>query len=432
MDLLDKTIEVTEGMAKMAAGTLMPGSIKAEMDGLSLELESLRWIRNEANRGTPLISSIFRPTLSRAMGFVPVNYPWFVLHAADKIQEYRQMVGSMGMPDYACDHLILPNAAILGGDAPGPSVVIETYGECPVMTYGYKLLAEKLGVPGYALDLPVDYTEENIEYLAGQLGELVEFLECKVPGAKYDRDRHLEFMELDGICYRESAKQWRLRARIPFPFTNVDSFLGCATPLARMPSMQASPKKAVELARQKTEQMMALAASVKPELAEKQKLRIFNVLVGPMYVNPFVVAKVLESRGAILASNFAGPTSYLSGIKPAFGDEAEFGRKLTPFEEEARMMLGYNWRQKGDVWVDEILWSSEFLKCNAMIVEQWTDCLCTASLAKIVADKAEKELGIPTTIISHKMQDPTSMSPEDYIAKLTEFLDMALGWDTTH
>ncbi|MCD8217091.1 MAG: 2-hydroxyacyl-CoA dehydratase family protein [Clostridiales bacterium] len=425
MNLIEQSIQQTAAMAEQNRQFLPPRSVRAEAEGAQLELETLLWIRDEIKAGTPLVSAFFRPTLTRAMGMIPVSYPWLVMNAVEKAAEYRKSVGRLGMPEYSCDHLILPNTAILCGDAPKPALVISTYGECPAITHGFKFMAAKMGVPEFSIDVPVDYKEENIRYLAEQIEKLVQFAESEVPGVKYDRDRHRKLLQQDGEYYRESARQWLTRSTRPFHLNYFDSAMGVPMGAARLPSLMYNSAGALEYVKHKTRDIEELAATVPADFSDRQKLRIFIVLAAPVYVNPVRIMNLLNEYNAVVVGNYAGVNSFMCGARAPIGDEQEFGRKLSPFEEEARMMLGFGWRQRGQVWVDEILSNVVFTKANAVLVEQWTDCACTNSLAKVVADAVEKECGVPVGVISHKMQDPSSMSEEEYLARFREFLDIA-------
>lgn len=87
-----------------------------------------------------------------------------------------------------------------------------------------KALTEHFNVPYFVIDDPIEYNEASIKYVADQLGELIEFAESRIPGVKYDRDKHLELLEAQRIAYTYVHRDWQLRRLVPLPMSVVDSF----------------------------------------------------------------------------------------------------------------------------------------------------------------------------------------------------------------
>jgi hypothetical protein len=200
--------------------------------------------------------------------------------------------------------------------------------------------------------------------------------------------------------------------------TVVDSF---HQPLEYMPSSFPDTAKALEYMRIRTEEIEERAAK---GINKEEKLRSLWVWTAPFYANFF---SVLESRGVVLPGVVSGATGWHSGQRGTIGDEKEFGRKLSPLEEEARMLIGWSWRGKGRTWEDEIIWSCRDLKCEAIIYYQFTGCKLTSHPAKMVADRAERELGVPTFIIPGRAMYPEPLPAAEFESRLGEFIDMVLA-----
>jgi hypothetical protein len=416
MNLLDVLIERSARRLKAVNENPDPSKLRSNRLAYELEYNEFCAMRDAWRQGKPFSMGL-GANLSRALGFQPIGYPLVVARFLEEAPRYRQVVLNTGMPEHLCDFITLGNAAGYAGDLPPLSFIFVEKGECSVSTYAQRALAEHYGVPMFTIDDPLEYNEENVKYVADQLGELIEFAERKIPGIKYNRDRHLELQEADSIAYTYLHKDWELRKQVPLPMSSRDSF---HQPGEFLPSMFADSKKALEYWKVRIEEIEEQAAR---GMEQEEKLRALWVWVAPLYIDFF---SILESRGVVLPVAVSGATGWHSGRRGAIGDTKEFGRKLSPLEEEARMEIGWSWRQLGKDWEDEILYSCRELKCEAIIYYQFNACLLTAPMAKLVADRAEKELGVPTLIIPGRPMNPASISPAEFESRLTEFLDMVL------
>lgn len=83
----------------------------------------------------------------------------------------------------------------------------------------------------------------------------------------------------------------------------------------------------------KSDYLKALPAEKGVGTVSEEKLRVMWAISGPFYSDPF---RFLEERGVSVPYWHIGAGSRISGCRyPNYGDESEYGRKLTPFEEEA-------------------------------------------------------------------------------------------------
>jgi dimethylglycine dehydrogenase len=95
-----------------------------------------------------------------------------------------------------------------------------------------------------------------------------------------------------------------------------------------------------------------------------------------------------------------------NGWRSNWLDEKEFGRKLTPLEEEARFMLGED-NYRGREWADNVVKMCKDLSCDAVVYHEAVGCLHIGGLARLVADTLDTELSVPTHVIKMgKLYDP--------------------------
>jgi hypothetical protein len=189
----------------------------------------------------------------------------------------------------------------------------------------------------------------------------------------------------------------------------------------QMPMIPEASPEGAEYLRIRVEEIAERAAK---GLVQEEKLRALWIWVAPFYTN---FLGLLESKGVAIPHAVSGGTGWQNGRRGTIGDEKEFGRRLSPLEEEARMQMSWSWRSRSRMWEDEILFACKDLKCDAIIYFQFTGCKLTSHPARIVADRAEKELGVPTFIISGRSMDPTSLPAPEFESRLSEFIDMVMA-----
>jgi hypothetical protein len=100
----------------------------------------------------------------------------------------------------------------------------------------------------------------------------------------------------------------------------------------------------------------------------KEKLRLLWIVTGPFYFNPF---QVLGRGGVTVPALQIRWMPRLFGIKYAiFGDETEYGRKLSPLEEQANILNSNSWAGLGETV------GSRYTKCVQRFKRSWYGLLC--------------------------------------------------------
>jgi hypothetical protein len=419
LNLLEKLIKGTEERIKRIDENPDPTKLRANRLGFELELETMKEMLATWQQGKPLLAYFPTASLARALGSQTVVYEGLVPNIPEDFPRYIQAARDLGLLEYICDGFVSANAVAMMGELPPPSMgAVCSGGTCRVWTYHLKALAEHFKVPTIEIDTPPDYSEESIKYLAQQLEELTKFAEKNVPGIKYDPEKHQKLVEENRIFVNYARREWEMRRRVPFPMDNLDSF---RQPFYREPAIFGDGDKALEYWRLRVEEIEARAAE---GVDKEEKLRFLWVWGGPAYMNP---VGPLESLGVSVPAVMLTPNPLYNGRLVNWGDEEEFGRRLSPLEEEAKYLISSGIGKRGRGWADDILWACQDLKCDAIVYYQLTGCVHVGSLAGLVADRAEKELGIPTLILAGRLMDPTVLPPAEYEDRLTTFVDMVLN-----
>lgn len=371
--------------------------------------------------GRPMADGTMLSGLLRSLGFVPLDYEF----AADRTMiipepgRYLDAGRSMGLPDWACDRTEVLVTMATTGDYPPPNFFVVSNDICTPLQVAYNSLVTWYDIPFATLDVELKPQQGSLKYLADQFGEAIEIAESKVPGIKYDEDRHMELMEKDRFALTCLRDIYQLAKRVPCPLSGRDVFR-----LPRLPSYLCDPDKGVEFYKIYRDEVSERAEKGIGAVAE-EKLRLMWAVSGPYYSDPF---EILAKRGVSIPVFHIGISPRIAGLFPIYGDERDFGEKPTnPLEEEARL-LNYNaFAGLGNSrWIESIIWISRDLKLDGIVHFNQVGCTACTPLAKIVADRAEEELGIPTLLIEGRHLNTEGFDQADFNRRLEEFVDICL------
>ena len=399
-----------------------PDPSKPQSNILLYELErDFRIEQKEACKTGKPIGIASMGGLTRAMGMVP----WDAIMSADRTHgsaatQYFETIRKEGIPEHTCDRCNVLIPMVLQGDFPKPQFAFMSNFECIPVLFAHAALSDIMGLPTYNIDIPIksfkrDNDEEGLAYVTEQLQEMVAYIEKNVPSTKYNEELLVELQEYDRQFLLEFRKLWKLKAIIPCPLSGRESFREI-----RLPSMYQDSAKAVEYMRMYVKEVEEKVEKGFSAAQPEEKLRLLWSVAGPFYDDPF---SWLETRGvSIPAAEMTTYNGWYSGRETIWGDPWP-GRKLTPMEEEARQ-LDFVWGREGNYWVDTHLHSCRDLHLDGIIYFQQWGCPTSNSLGQVIAETAEKELGIPTLLIEGRMLESSMFDKKDFYSRLEEFTEI--------
>jgi len=419
MNLLERAIDTNRRRLEEMQAYPDPLQLKSTRMGLELEIESYGELLEAWRNHKPILTHFTTSGLARAMGAPHMLYQDALPSTLDPELSARlfQVVSNMGIPQYMCDTFTLPAAAVEDGLLPRPLVSTSgTAGSCRVWMYHMKMFAEHFGAPTFDIDTPIGYNEDSIKYLAEQLSELVKFVEDHVPGLKYDENRLIEIQKTGKAWVDYALREYEARKSVPLPMTNMDSAV-CVQHFD--PSLYPDSGRVLEYWHMRVEELEERAAR---GAEREEKLRVIWLFPIPLY---FDIFSMFDRLGVSLAAMWLPPWGAFNGWRSSWGDDKEFGRKLTPLEEEARYMLGED-NYKGSEWADNVIKMCRDLSCDAVVYHECIGCSHIGGLARLVTDTVERELGLPTYILKRgRCFDPGVVPAME--KELAIFLDTALS-----
>jgi len=372
-----------------------------------------------AKAGKPVASG--GGAILRAMGFAPYSGG---AGAADRLatgnwRKYWDMALANGFPELGCDRTILGITLVSSGDIPPVDFVVAFNGACQPLMHSEMATARHFKVPVFVIDRGFDLNEENLKYVAEQFGELVEFAESKFPGMKLDMAR----LEESLYYAREGEKVYHdiyeLRKRKPCPINPRDAqyergpIWGATYPDRMLKYLQTYRDELYERAEKGIGRM------------KEERVRVLWTCVGLNY--DVEIYKWMSDQGVSMPFYQYGIAARTFTVAPwhtGYLDETEFGRKLTPFEEEAKFVMQNSWNGRGERWIKDVLWVAKDLECDGIVHMLQTGCRQVIGLSKLLADASEKELGVPVLNVECRGIIPEGYSTDEWRQKLSGFFDL--------
>ena len=136
------------------------------------------------------IVSIFTPAeLLQEVGLSPYNAEGFSCYlSASKVERScLQQAENTGISETLCSYHKTFLGAAQRGLLPKPRCIVYTSLMCDANLLTFRALSQLYDVPLFAIDVPLQQNEENVQYVAKQLRDLAAFLE-KHTGKKVDED----------------------------------------------------------------------------------------------------------------------------------------------------------------------------------------------------------------------------------------------------
>ncbi len=377
---------------------------------------------NVWKEGRPFLFAMPPPcsALARALGLEPLN----MHHAADRAKDpmkYFDIVREHGYPDHHCDRTIVGVGMAMAGNLPVPSLILSDNASCDPIMFMASAIGYHFSVPTFLLD--VDYVveepnEEFLHYTTQQIEEFIEFAQKQVPGVKFDMDKLIELHEMDRSAGQYLREISEFRKAVPCPMRGQDVFR-----LPRPPSLYPHPAKVIDYLRMSRDEVGEKVAKGIGAV-EEEKLRVMWALTAPYFADVF---QILEKRGASVVHFQVGYAARHFGVRGHFGDEVEYGRKLTPLEEQARVATFNSWGGLGKRWADDTAAFCRSHKIDAIInFEQW-GCVAAALVRKILEDRIEKELGVKILSFEGRNIDRAAFDEKQLTEKLEIFVDTCIS-----
>jgi benzoyl-CoA reductase/2-hydroxyglutaryl-CoA dehydratase subunit BcrC/BadD/HgdB len=357
--------------------------------------------------------TVFFPTeILYAMDIVPMHTETTTWMMALFMAEQAELLAAgaeLGLASEICSpHRGLAGAFALGA-LPRPDVMLWSNLICDNTSKCGELVMELNDCPGFFLDHPFGDSPEEINYLLGELKDMIRFMEEK-SGRKMDLDRLAEIVARTDRQIELFREINELRKAVPTPF-HFQGFLELLT----SDYLFAGQPEAIDYLETLRDELAERVREGKGAVPD-ERFRLMTLFVPPMYLMGFL-ERISQEYGAV------------SVVEPLFTRWAE-GRldPARPLESmakksylipERRTMYG-PLREQG---LKDLVDCAEQYRVDGAIYWAFIGCRHTCATIKLFKDILN-EVDVPVLTIDCDVVDPTFSTEEETREKLEQFFEL--------
>lgn len=356
-----------------------------------------------------------------AMGFVVIDLFFFAQRqAGPRGDEYRNIAEKAGYrPRSLCDIVLTEIAMVMSGDLGIPAFFAGSNASCDVasvanLAIGHYLKRE-YRVPYFHVDCYEEGKIAPLEYISKQFEELIDFAESNVPAVKFCESKLLEVQENFRWCQDILNEIWHFSETIPSPIASYEAFRVPEISLANTPKGR--------------EYFEAYLNEVKERIANgfsavaQEKGRVLWCVSAPFFGHPF---RVLEEKGISIPAVIMDLSEYYWGDGDGKLDWVRAGRKLSPLEQEAEMLLKPKWAGPAEGWIRDVVNYACLFKVDGIVYFLQPGCKTTVATGQLVKERVQKELGLPFLFLEGHQIFQRDHDAKSIDERLAEFADMIL------
>jgi benzoyl-CoA reductase/2-hydroxyglutaryl-CoA dehydratase subunit BcrC/BadD/HgdB len=355
--------------------------------------------------------------LGPAMGFHTYPLDSFTdLMTPEEARWSMDYVRRRGFPSDICDRIQNIAALMVSGRLPRISLVTLEFNDCSQGAQANLWAGREIGAEIYTFDVPFEQDIQAVRYVEEQLREMISLAVKNIPGVKYDAESEAKLLEYQAI-YREGMYWQRriaaLAARKPCPLSGRDAL--------RMPARQLCWQRSfVDYFRESCQELEERAERGETPLTSPERFRVLWTATAPFYSDPF---GYLEERGCavpVYEEGTACATYYVPGEgRQYFGQELE-----NPLQEEAATLLWDHWAGTAERRIWEVAMRCRQLGIDGVVQFEQGGCVACNGSARVMGERLEQELGIPSLYIRGWCQDLEKHNEEAFEDQLGEWLEI--------
>lgn len=373
------------------------------------QLETFKRIFSPRKPGEILAwSNSYHPTtiysaFDNLVVFPMTGYSYY-MGAKRGVAKYIEIAESAGFSVDVCSSIRAEVGVALSGELPKPDLLITNSEVCD--GYGaYQFVAEKYGIPIFKIDTPYDEGQAAEEYLVKEYHNLIEFL-SGLTGEKMDLKKldRIFREDLEAAEYNREINYFR--KNIPTPMKGRDGMRLMGGGQNRG-SGDAIPylKALVEELREKVKK----GDGAVPE----EKYRLLWCQTPPFYVD--LTTWMEEKYGAVVAFN--------DPHKEVWWEPGRYDG-VPVLEAMAHQYITDPWNGPSERRVSALTANAvDYSVDGAVHFSQW-GCRVSAGHAQMLAERLDKEVGIPTLILEGDYMDFRNYSDDQVKSRLSAFLEM--------
>ncbi len=356
--------------------------------------------------------TVFFPSeIIYAMDLVPMHTEtttWMTALFTGECSDILEAGANLGLASEICT----PHRGLAGafatGALPRPDVMLWSNMVCDNTAKSGELIMDLCQCPGFFIDRPFKNSEYEVNYLVGELEDMVSFLEDK-SGRKMDWDRLADIVARMDRQIELIRQINELRKHIPTPFRPL-GFLELLTTDYLFPGQPEAIEYLETVHQELTEAVQEGRGAVPDE-----RFRLMSLFIPPMYLMAFL-ERISREYGAV------------SVIEPFFTYWGE-GRldSTKPLESVAKKSYMIpEMRMYGPMderALNSIVDCATQYRIDGAIYYADVGCRHTCATIKLFKDTLN-EIDVPVLTLDCDVVDPTITSEEEVRDKLEQFFEL--------
>jgi hypothetical protein len=365
--------------------------------------------------GKPVVwgSFVSQPEIFWAMDMFPLTMENFsfllALLPGNMGHKYIDIAERHHMADHLCSYNKTMMGLAFSGDIPKPDIIVHPLQPCDSGRITYSNMAEILGVPAFAIDIPLLRTERGYSYVADEFERMVSFLE-EHTGRKLTYEKLKEAMEWSNRAYAYYFKADELKKNVPCPLG--EAFIP--------PFYMAGRVECAEYA----ERLYGIGQA-KVEKGEgflrEEKIRLGWFSTGAYFdmgMQPWIRKEFGASIVHTMLGSYPGPIEDISTTRKIFEGLARQLLELPMARETGGLAEG---------WMEYAIRICREYKLDAVFLTLNMGCKNAWALAKLLKDEIADRVGIPTLILEMDALDSRVVSSESIRSAITNFFNTILA-----
>jgi benzoyl-CoA reductase/2-hydroxyglutaryl-CoA dehydratase subunit BcrC/BadD/HgdB len=357
--------------------------------------------------------TVFFPSeILYAMDLVPMHTEMTTWMTAMFLGEQAELLNAgaeLGLaPEICSPHRGLAGAFLIKA-LPRPDVMLWSNLICDNTAKSGELVMQLNDCPGFFLDRPFQQSKGEVDYLIGELKELIRFLEQKT-GRKMNWGRLSEIVgQMDKqIRLLQEIGELRKAVPSPFPFQGFLKLLSVDYMFPGQPEATAY----LEALRQELSDMVKDGKGA----VSHERFRLMTLFLPPLYFMGSL-EKICQEHNTVSVVEPLFSLWHEGGLDPCQPLES-IARKsfLIP---ESRSMYGPLTQQA----LDELVQSAKDYKVDGAIYWAFIGCRQTCATIKLVKDILN-EIDVPMLTLDCDLVDPTISPKEEIKEKLEHFFEL--------
>jgi benzoyl-CoA reductase/2-hydroxyglutaryl-CoA dehydratase subunit BcrC/BadD/HgdB len=310
-----------------------------------------------------------------------------------------------GLPPEVCSNHRVMAAFFLNGWAPPPDAVVWTHVLCDNTAKMGEAVAGIYGAPGFFLDRPYRDSGPGVDYLAGELQDMVAFLES-VTGHGLDGDRLLAALECSHRMVQLQQEIDELRKQVPSPVSNRKIYQ-----MLFIHWLYSGSPEGVRFYQTVRDELRAQTSPALPP----ERIRLLSLFVAPNYDWKILDWMEREHGSRIVGDPYHchwGPWEY-DPSRPLW---SLAGKLLnTPACKQLHGPVGE--------FVADALQDASDFKADAAIYWAHTGCRQACGAIRTVKDVLA-DVGLPLLVLDCDITDPTFVNADEIKDRMEAFFEM--------